>query len=228
MANNTFRRLAILLIIAAVQFILTSCAGYNPPIITDLETLIKDAEKKAYIIRQFKTDFTKTKKSHEFRDELKVHGTLVFQKPGNYRLSYTGAVDVEIVSNGKLIKLIHDGRDEETYQVLGDRDLSRFSDPLMTLVSGIGSGGLRKFSKTSNFQDDNSVILEISPDKGDSQFERIKSAAIHFSSMGEINKIDIRYENGDEDQTLFESWLLLAPDDPEIIELNEKLRKLNG
>jgi outer membrane lipoprotein-sorting protein len=228
MDNNTHRRLLILVIVAAVQFILTSCAGYNPPVITDLETLLKDAERKAYIIRQFKTDFTKTKKSHEFRDELKVHGTLIFQKPGNYRLSYTGAVYVEIVSNGKLIKLIHDGRDEETYQVLGDRDLSRFSDPLMTLVSGIGSGGLRKFSITSNFKVDNSVVLKISPSNMDSEFERIESATIRFSSVGEIDEIDIRYKNGDEDRTLFESWLLLAPDGPEIIELNEKLRKLNG
>ncbi len=39
-------------------------------------------------------------------------------------------MNVEILSDGKEYSVTHDGQDQEIFRVHGERDLSRFSDPL--------------------------------------------------------------------------------------------------
>ena len=208
-----------------VPCLLTACAVKTPISDVDLTTLLEDMEKKAYVIRQFRAELVKTRLSEAFDRRLSVKGTLVFQKPGRFRLLLTGDVNVEVLSDGDYIRLIHDNKDEETYRLRGDRDLSRFADPLMLLINSIGDGGLRKFILVNNGTQDNTLMLEVFLGN-ENHFERTERIFLWFSVLGEIRKIKILFKNGNSDETVFESWAMLAENDPEIQELDEKLKKI--
>jgi hypothetical protein len=151
---------------------------------------------------------------------------LIFQKPNKFQLTMSGDVNVEILSDGETITIIHDGKDQETYHVQGERDFSRFADPLMVLLQGIGNGGLRKFSVVRQGGDDHAVVLEADP-KGQLYFERTKKVMLRLSESGEIGSVHLIYSKGDHDETVFHSWSMLARNDPEIVKLNSRLKTLS-
>jgi outer membrane lipoprotein-sorting protein len=200
-----------------------SCAGTGPVTKVDLGSFLEDVEKKAYLIQQFSAEFVKTRRSEVFNQPLTVNARLVFQKPGTFLLAMTGDVNVEILSDGHFVTLIHDKKVEETHQVQGERDLSRFADPLMLLIDQIGTGALRRLRTVKQEQREDSILMEVEPASG-TQFERIRSVTIVFSVFGEIRSVDINFKNGDEDRTVFENWALLAEDDPEILQLKQRLK----
>jgi len=137
----------------------------------------------------------------------------------------SGDVNADILSDGKIITLIHDQSDQEVFRVEGERDLSKFADPLVMIMQRIGDGGLRKFAVVKNFHDGSSNVLEVEPGN-DTSFERITNVSMSFSDIGEIGKVVIAFRNGDRDETVFQSWSLLARDDPEILQLNERLQDM--
>ena len=141
-------------------------------------------------------------------------------------MTLNGDVKLEVLSDGTAIKIIHDQEDEEIYHIDGKRDLSQFADPLVALISGLGTGGLRRFSKISEQRYGELLMLKLEPGNGNS-FERIKDLALWFSEMGEIKKVKIRFRNGDEEETVLESWSLLAQDSPEILNLDRKLNSIS-
>lgn len=202
--------------------LLTACATRGSAAPAGLDSLIEGIEKKAYIINQFRAKFVKTRHSAVFNRDLSVEGNLVFQKPNRFWLTMSGDVNADILSDGKIITLIHDQSDEEIFRVEGERDLSRFADPLVLIMQGIGNGELRKFGVVKNVREGNSSVLEVEPGS-DNNFERIKNVSLSFSDFGEINKVLIAFKNGDHDDTIFQSWALLARDDPEILQLNSRL-----
>jgi outer membrane lipoprotein-sorting protein len=217
-----------LLILLFLIFVLTGCAANQTSMKqTDFALLIPEMEKKSDLVRQFRADFVKVKHSSIFNRDLVVNGSLLFQKPGNFQLTFTGDVNIEILSNRKVVTLIHDGKDQEYFFIHGERDASRMSDPLMSILQNMGNGGLRKFAVTNQTNTQEGLKLELKP-SNDSQFERIRNVDLDLSSGGEIDRVAILYANGDKDETTFSKWMMLTSDDPEIVKLNEKLARING
>ncbi|MGO9572103.1 MAG: outer membrane lipoprotein carrier protein LolA [Desulfomonilaceae bacterium] len=205
--------------------LLAACATKAPAVPAGLDSLIEGIERKAYIVNQFRAKFVKTRHSIVFNRDLSVQGNLVFQKPNRFRLTMSGDVNADILSDGRIITLIHDRSDQEVFRVEGERDLSKFADPLVLIMQRIGDGDLRKFAVVKNVHDGNSNILEVEPGN-DTHFERITNVSLSFSDIGEIGKVVIAFRNGDRDETVFQSWALLARDDPEILKLNERLEDM--
>jgi outer membrane lipoprotein-sorting protein len=205
---------------------LSGCGGGAAARKASLDELLRDVETKSYLVQQFRAQFEKTRRSDVFDRELSVKGNLIFQKPNKFHLSVSGDVNVEILSDGETITIVHDGRDQETYHVQGERDLSRFADPLMVLLQSIGNGGLRKFAVARQGVRDHSVLLEAEPN-GQLYFERTKKVLLKLSDSGEIRSVRLLYSDGDHDETVFHSWAMLARNDPEIIKLNSRLKTLS-
>jgi outer membrane lipoprotein-sorting protein len=205
--------------------LLAACATKAPAGPVGLDSLIEGIEKKSYIVNQFRAKFVKTRHSTVFNRDLSVQGDLVFQKPNRFRLIMSGDVNADILSDGKIITLIHDQSDQEVFRVEGERDLSKFADPLVLIMQRIGDGGLRKFAVVKNIRDGSSNVLEVEPGN-DTYFERITNVSLSFSDIGEIGKVAIAFRNGDRDETVFQSWSLLTRDDPEILKLNENLQDM--
>jgi outer membrane lipoprotein-sorting protein len=202
--------------------LLAGCAASGGGVPAHLDNLIEGLEKKAYLVKQFRAKFIRTRHSSIFNRDLSVQGNLVFQKPNRFCLSISGDVTADILSDGKIITLIHDQSDEEVFRVEGDRDLSRFSDPLVLIMQGIGNGALRKFAVLKNAREGNSNVLEVEP-ATETYLEGIKNVTLSFSDFREINKVSIAFKNGDRDETVFQSWSMLTRDDPEVLQLNERL-----
>jgi outer membrane lipoprotein-sorting protein len=211
-----------LLAVACLAPLLAACATKGPAAPVRLDSLIEGIEKKAYIVNQFRAKFIKTRHSTIFNRDLSIQGSLVFQKPNRFWLNMSGDVNADILSDGRVITLIHDQSDKEVFRVEGERDLSKFSDPLVLIMQEIGNGGLRKFAVAKSEREGETNVLEVEPGN-DNHFERIKKVSLSFSDFGEINKVLIDFKNGDRDETVFQSWALLARDDPEILQLNERL-----
>ncbi len=193
----------------------------------DLESLTGDMERRAQFVRQFQVQFVKTRRGSLFNGDMTVNGHLVLQKPNRFSMTLNGDVNLEVLSDGTTIKMIHDQKDEEIYHIEGERDLARFADPLMAVISGLGNGGLRRFSKINEQRQGDLLMVELEPGKGNS-FERIKSLILWFSARGDIKKVKIRFNNGDEEETVFETWSLLTQDSPEILDLDRKLNSISG
>lgn len=211
-------------IVAAIW--LGSCAANGPLRSVDFDSLVQDVEKKANLVRQFRADFTKTRETAMFNRDVSVKGRLIFQKPGKFILTMTGDINVELVSDGNTIHLIHDNKDQEVFQVEGERDLSRFADPLMLLINSIGQGGLRRFRPVKNESQEDLMTVEFQP-RNETNFERIRSVTVQLSSQGEIKKVVMLAIDGERDEIVFDSWRMLAQDDPEILRLDEKLKTLS-
>jgi len=190
-----------------------------------LNAVVRDAEKKAHMFNQFQADFVKTRRLWLFDKELTAKGRLIFQKPGRFWMTLDGDIQVEIVSDGKHIKVIHGKSDEEVFPILGDRDRSRFADPLMLLIDSIGSGSFRKFSIERTVEQADSLLLEIDP-KNELGFESTEKIFLVLSKWGEVQRVTIVYRNGSVDDTVFKSWAILDSEGPEISRLNQKLRAL--
>ncbi len=139
------------------------CASRGPGLDFRLESLLDDAERKAYVVDQFCVDIVKTKHSSHFRRDMVVRGRLVFQKPDKLRLVIKGDVNVEILANAKSVTLIHDSKDTETVQAKGESDSPMFSDPLMQLINGLGTRLLKEFKVTKQVMDGGGLMLEVKP-----------------------------------------------------------------
>ena len=205
---------------------LGGCTGRNSLENVSLDNLINSLERKSHLIKQFRAEFVKVRRSPVFKRDLTVKGRLVFQRPSKFSLTMSGDANVEILSDGENIKLIHDQRDSETYHLAGERDISKFADPLMMVIQSIGDGGMRRFSLTKKANKDGSVIVDATPN-GQVNFERIKKAEIAISDIGEIQRVSLLFKDGNRDETIFGSWALLAQDDPMILELNSRLEDLS-
>jgi|GEM_PF-5233457 len=205
---------------------LGGCTGRNSLDNVSLDNLINSLERKSYLIKQFRAEFVKVRRSPVFRRDFTVKGRLVFQRPSKFSLTMSGDANIEILSDGENINLIHNQRDHETYHLAGERDSSKFADPLMMVIQSIGDGGMRKFSLTKKSNQDGSVILDATPN-GQVNFERIEKAEISISDIGEIQRVSILFKDGNRDETIFRSWALLAQDDPIILELNSRLENLS-
>jgi hypothetical protein len=226
MVSTLFSIIRCMVVFSFVAIAAGACAPRisNKPM--DLESLTADAERRAQLVRQFEVRFVKTRRGELFNGDMIVKGHLVYQKPSSFSMTLKGDVNVEIISDGTAIKLIHDKKYEECYRIEGERDLSRFSDPLMTLIRSVGSGELKRFSKISEQRQGDLLMVELVPGHGNS-FERIKGLTLWLSARGDIKKVKLRFTNGDEEETVFESWSLLAQDSPEILKLHRKLSSVS-
>ena len=215
-------------LIAILSLFQASCGTRTGPVKNmDLASLLDEAEKKSYLVNQFRTEFVKTRRNSSFKREMTVKGALVFQKPDKFQLSISGDVNVDVLSNGRIVSVVHDQKDQETYQVHGERDLSKMADPVMLLVESLSNGGLRRFKVIRSVQVGDTLVSEIDP-SGDNGFGRIAKAVLTINDSGQVEKARIDFKNGDVDEIEFKSWSLLAHNDPEIISLNDKLGKIEA
>ena len=205
---------------------LGGCTGRNSMENVSLDNLINTLEKRSYLVKQFRAEFVKVRRSPVFKRDLTVKGRLIFQRPSKFVLTMSGDVNVEILSDGEKLNLIHDQKDIEAYQLQGERDVSRFADPLMMVIQSIGDGGMRRFSLSKKLNNDGSVVLDAQPN-GQVNFERIEKAEISISDIGEIEKVSLLLKDGNRDETHFRSWALLSQDDPAILDLNSRLENLS-
>ena len=205
---------------------LGGCTGRSSMENVSLDNLINTLEKRSYLVKQFRAEFVKVRRSPVFKRDLTVKGRLIFQRPSKFVLTMSGDVNVEILSDGGNLNLIHDQKDIEAYQMQGERDVSRFADPLMMVIQSIGDGGMRRFSLTKKLNNDGSVVLDAQPN-GQVNFERIEKAEISISDIGEIEKVSLLLKDGNRDETHFRSWALLSQDDPAILDLNSRLENLS-
>ncbi len=212
----------------ALSVFLTCCASTNGIVSeSDIHSLLKIVEKKAYIVGQFEAKFHKIRQSNLFNHEACVDGRLIFQKPGRFELKLTGDVNLQILSDGEFVALIHDNRDLEFFKADGERDVSRFADPMMLLVNCLSNGDTSRFAKMRQKQHDDSTVLEIDP--GDlSEFEAIKDVKVKFSDQGTIQSIVMFFKNGNVEKTVFDSWSLLTQDDPKIQRMNNRIEKISA
>lgn len=221
-------RLLMFVFLAAYASFLTACgAKMNTSKNLDMAALMDEAEKKAYLVNQFRAEFVKTRRSSVFNHDMTVKGVLLFQKPDKFQLSISGDVNIQVLSNGRIVTVTHDHKDTELYHVHGERDLSKMADPLMQLIESLGNGGMRRFAIINTVQEGNTLIAEIDPSNSPG-FARIKNATLAIDDSGNIKKVKINFKNGDVDETEFKSWTLLAQNDPEIVSLNDRLGKLAG
>lgn len=208
-----------------IMVVLCGCAS-RINLSDDLQLLLKDLERKSYLVGQFRAEFTKVRKSPLFRDEMKVKGVLLFQKENRFQLQLSGDINVEILSDGEFLTIIHDGRDREFYHFRGDRDRSRFSDPLMVIVQSITGGQTDRFMRVSKTGSDDHLSLDIQPGNTP-EFERMNDVYVEFSESGMINKVVIDFSDGSRDTTVFSSWSMLTQDAPAIVKMNERLESLS-
>ncbi|MBI5250803.1 MAG: outer membrane lipoprotein carrier protein LolA [Desulfomonile tiedjei] len=222
MAPSAYK-LFLFVCLAALISILSACgARTNLTKNMELTALIAEAERKSYLVNQFRTEFVKTRRNSVFDRDMKVKGVLVFQKPDKFQLSISGDVTIEVLSNGRVVTVTHDQKDREVYHVHGERDLSKMADPLMLLIESFGNGGMRRFSVIKSVQMGDTLIAEVDP-SNHKDFSRIKNATLAIDDSGQLKKVIINFKNGDLDEIEFKSWNLLAQNDPEIIALNDKL-----
>ncbi len=209
--------------------LLLSCCASTSNLIpqSDLHSLLKIVEKKAYVVGQFQADFHKVRKSNLFEHETRMKGRLIFQKPGRFQLRLTGDVNLDILSDGDFVALIHDNSDIEFYKTQGERNLSRLADPMMLIVNALGNGETSQFAEMKQQRLNNATLLEIDPGNL-SEFESIQKVNVKFSEQGTIESIEIFFRNGNVEKTIFDSWSLLTKDDPEIIKMNQRIKKLSA
>ena len=205
---------------------LGGCTGKNSMENVSLDNLINTLEKRSYLVKQFRAEFVKVRRSPVFKRDLTVKGRLIFQRPSKFVLTMSGDANVEILSDGGNLNLIHDQKDIEAYHLQGERDVARFADPLMMVIQSIGDGGMRRFSLSKKLNNDGSVVLDALPN-GQVNFERIEKAEIFISDIGEIKKVSLLLKDGNRDETHFRSWALLSQDDPAILDLNNRLENLS-
>lgn len=217
--------LLILLFVVVCSAMIQGCAVRMPAKDAELAEIVSELEKRAYIVQRFRASFVKTKHSSLFEKDLKVEGALVFSKPNQFRLITSGDINIKVVSDGRIISLIHDNKDEEIYRLQGDRDTARFADPLMLLVDSIGKGAFHKFGIEEKLLESGETLIEIDP-KNVTSFERVSRAIMWLDPSGRFKRIRILFENGNWDETVFLSWSILSEESPEMKELNQEIRDL--
>lgn len=208
-----------------ILLLLAACSTMVPQTEFNLAQVIHDAEKKAYFIERFRAEFVKTRTMSVFDRDLTVRGRLIFQKPNKFRLTTCGDVTVEILSDGNVVSVIHDLKDQEIRHMQGERDWASFADPLMAILQNLGNGGLRKFSTQETEQVGEGMMFLLRP-RGVTSMERIDKAFVTFSPTGVIQKVRIHFKHGDIDETDFRSWSMVTEDDPELLLLEDRLRAL--
>lgn len=191
----------------------------------DLDALLGDLEKKSYMVGQFRADFHKIRKSPLFSKEMVVKGVLIAQKENRFQLTLSGDINVEILSDGQFLTIIHNGTDEEFYYFRGERDRSKFSDPLMAMINTITGGDVGKFANVNKTTEGNLISLQIQPGVAP-EFERMQDVWVDLSESGMIKKVVINFKNGSQDTTVFDSWFMLTQDDPSIAKMNARLEHL--
>ena len=221
------RRFRVLCIHILAVVLLGACASTAPIRTSDLDKVIRDAERKARMVNQFQADFVKTRKLWVFNRKMTARGRLIVQKPSRFWMTLRGDVNVDILSDGKYIKVTHGKSDQEVYAIQGDRDLTRFADPLMLLIDSIETGGFRKFSVGKTVARGSSLVLEVKPGY-EFGFDKTEKILLTMTAGGEVRKVTILYKNGDVDETRFTSWALLDADAPEISHLNKRLRTVGN
>lgn len=222
--RHGFRSMALTVLVLVGLF---GCAVSGPLRPTDFQDMVQDVEKKAQFVRQFRADFTKTRHTPVFNRDMTVKGSLIFQRPNKFLVTLTGDVNAELVSDGTTIHIVHDNKDQEVFQVQGERDQTRFADPLMLLINSIGQGGLRKFHPVHTESGDKLMTMEFRP-HNETNFERIQSVTVQLSEDGQIRKVTIISDDGESEEVVFDSWRMLAQDDPDVVKLDEKLRALSA
>ncbi|MEW6532804.1 MAG: outer membrane lipoprotein carrier protein LolA [Thermodesulfobacteriota bacterium] len=212
-----------LLIVATLA--MAACAARGVIESMDRDKLIEGMEKRAYLVDRFRADFTQTRRKPAFARDLVVQGRLVFEKPSSFRLTIIGDVNLEIVSDGKTVQVVHDLRDQEIHQMQGSSGLSRLADPLVLLLDHVGNGGMRGYSIVQKEIEGESLVLEIKPENS-ATLELVQSAYLSFSQQGDLTKVTIMYKDGGMDETVFTSWAAVASDDPDIVLLRRRLEGL--
>lgn len=203
------------------------CAIKTPTGTLDFERIKEEVEKKAQIVSRIRVDFTRTRHSSTFARALTVQGRIIFEKPDRFRLTASGDVNVEVLSDGRLLAVIHDGKDAEVHTLHGDRDRALFADPLMALLEGFGNGSLKQAEAVSPSDQSNMIAVEIAP-RTSSGNDKKQKVLVWFASDGTIEKARFVSDNGDEDEWRIRSWAVLQANDPEIAELDRRLQQIRA
>jgi hypothetical protein len=211
-----------LLVLSPLVFMIVGCGFQKSTLEVDLQDLLDDVQRKTRIIKQFRTDFIKVRISGAFRAPIVVSGLLIYQKPSIFSLRYRGDVNIEILSNGEMVSIIHDNGYRDTFPLAGDGNGILVSDSVMTLIRYIGESGLENFSIMRTERLEDLMAVEMSPPRN-RPFQLVERITLWLSYLGEIKRIKVYFEGGDEEDTVFESWSVLAANDTEIIELEARL-----
>jgi len=215
------------LIAVMVGLIATGCAVKTSSGTLDFERIKENMDKKAQLVSRFRLDFTRTRRSCTFDRPLTVQGKLVFQKPDRFRVTTSGDVNVEVLSDGRFLALVHDGKDREIHTLHGDRDRALFADPLMALLEGFGNGTMTRVAAVPDAAHENTAAIEITSDPS-SRTERKYKILAWFTPDGIIEKARFVSENGDNDEIQVISWAVLPANDPEIAELERRLQQVKA
>jgi len=218
---------ALVLVAAAFGLIATGCAVKTSSGTLDFERIKENMDKKAQLVTRFRLDFTRTRRSCTFDRPLTVQGRLVFQKPDRFRVTTRGDVNVEVLSDGQFLALVHDGKDREIHTLHGDRDRAQFADPLMALLEGFGNGTMTRVAAVPAAAHENTAAIEITSDPS-SRTERKYKILAWFTPDGIIEKARFVSDNGDNDEIRILSWAVLPANDPEIAELERRLQQVKA
>jgi hypothetical protein len=210
----------------AAVFLVCGCAArgkFTPP---PLDELIQDIEKKSHLVENFRADFVKTRRIAAFKSDLTAQGRLVYLHTGGFRLTLTGDVEVEVLSNGTVLSVIHDMRDQEFRMMSGDRDSVPLSDPFILLMQEFGNGILRDCRLKYIDDENDAVVLEVLPGHS-ARLEIMDRALLWLTETGMVSKARIHYLNGNVDTFSFSSWEMLPADHPSLVTAQQSLATLD-
>lgn len=210
-----------------IGFVVGGCAMKTPSGTIDFERIKADMDKKAQIVSRFRVDFTRIRRSSVFNRPITAQGRLVVQKPDRFRIVMCGDVNVEILSDGRMLAVIHDRGDKEIHTLHGDRDRALFADPLMALLEGFGSGSLKQVTGPRDAGDPNMVAIEIPP-RNSSRNDRKHQVLVWFNADGTIDKARFVADRGDNDELQVRSWAVLTANDPDLAELERRLQQVKA
>jgi hypothetical protein len=209
------------------SLLLFSCAANQPRTKADLEGLFEDAGKKADIVSRIRAEFVKTRVMSVFERAITVEGKLVFEKPKSFKVSLRGDLTLDIVSDGRTARIVHDYGEPVFHNIHGVEDLAANADPLLAVLDRITTGGMVAPAMTCEIKEDACIEGSFKPEET-AGLSLIKLVTLRFRKDGQLERVRIDFENGNVDKTEFKSWTLLAEDDPEIIKLHHELKGLSA
>jgi hypothetical protein len=71
------------------------------------------------------------------------------------------------------------------------------------------------------------MTMEFRP-QNETNFERIRSVTVQLDQDGQLRKVVIVSRDGEREEVVFDSWRMLAQDDPDLVRLDERLKELSA
>lgn len=224
--NQPHFRCSFLIVLSTILIETLGCSIQTSSVDTTLEGLLSDMHRRINLINQLRVDFTMIRHSSSFKSPVSIKGTLVYQKPAKFIMTYQGGVNLQVLSDNSVVRLVHDGGFTETFVLNRDRNSGVFCAPWIDLITTIGTGEFDKLFTVALTRKDELLELGFAT-KNQRPFEHVKLIRLYVNDFGEVKHITVVFSDEDFDEIHFDSWSILLDTDPEIVDLEAKLKTIS-